>query len=264
VKIYITTSGRSERQVTLKNLPEEIQNQVILVVQKKEERLYRERYDDYVNQIITLPNHIKSLSPTRDWVVYNYHNLKKDGNYLVLLDDDLKFDTRRKDKPDKFITSTPKDVVKVFQAIEKELSSGVAHVGVLSREGGNRILDNKVYNQRMVRVLAYDVSVIRKTKAKFGRLRCMSDFDMTLQLLRAGYPNTILCKWVNGQGSSNAEGGCSHYRTKEVLAEAAKGLKKLHPEFVTLVEKETKGAWGGGKRLDVMIQWKKAYASSQR
>ena len=264
MKIYITTSGRSERQATLKNLPEELRNQVILVVQKKEEKLYREKYDDQVNQIISLPKNINTLSPTRDWIVYDYHNLKKDGNFAVLLDDDLKFDTRRKDEPDKFITSTPKDVVKIFQEIEKELRSGVGHVGVLSREGGNRTLAAKVYNQRMVRVLAYDVSTIRAIKAKFGRLRCMSDFDMTLQLLRAGFPNTILCKWVNGQGSSNAEGGCSKYRTKEVLAESAKGLKKLHSDFVTLVEKETKGAWGGGKRTDVMIQWKKAYASSQR
>jgi hypothetical protein len=32
----------------------------------------------------------------------------------------------------------------------------------------------------------------------------------------------------------------------------------LHPNIVSVVEKTTKTAWGGGTRMDVIIQWKKA------
>jgi len=35
-------------------------------------------------------------------------------------------------------------------------------------------------------------------------------------------------------------------------------LAELHPGLVKVVTKETKGAWGGGTRTDVVVQWKKA------
>jgi hypothetical protein len=47
------------------------------------------------------------------------------------------------------------------------------------------------------------------------------------------------------------------------MESSAKGLAELHPGFVKVVRKETKGAWGGGERVDVQIQWKKAWESSR-
>jgi hypothetical protein len=91
----------------------------------------------------------------------------------------------------------------------------------------------------------------------------MEDFDVTLQLLRKGHRNAVLNQWAQDQGTSNAPGGCSTYRTPEVQAAGAYGLQKLHPDFVTVVDKETKQAWGGGVRKDVRIAWKKALESSR-
>jgi hypothetical protein len=69
----------------------------------------------------------------------------------------------------------------------------------------------------------------------------------------------VLNNWCNNQAEgSSADGGCSTYRTPELQAQAARLLAELHAPYVKVVEKETKTAWGGGTRTDVMIQWKRA------
>lgn len=260
MRIYIPTYGRSGKQVTLKSIPKKLHSQVSLVVQKREASLYTWIGDHFDIQV--LPDNIRTIGPTRDWIIENHRN-KKFGWKLVMLDDDIKFDTRRKDDPGKFIGSTEKEIIQIFEKIEAHLDI-YAHVGVLAREGGNRATEKIIECARMMRVLAYDISILKKEKIAFNRLSVMEDFDVTLSLLRTGYKNAILCDWVQGQGSSNAEGGCSHYRTLDLHARSARGLQKLHPDFVKLVTKKTKSAWGGEERTDVTIQWKKAYASSQR
>jgi len=184
-----------------------------------------------------------------------------DDEKVCMLDDDLRFDLRREDEPNKFTTAEPPHVSKMFQVIEASLDT-YAHVGVCPREGGNRHTEKVMFNTRMMRVMALNRTMYHEAKVRFDRIPVMEDFDVTLQLLRAGYPNVVLNKYIQGQGSSNSAGGCSLYRTMEVHEAGARRLKELHPDFVSLVQKTTKGAWGGGTRTDVMIQWKKAFASS--
>lgn len=255
MQIFIPTYGRSHQQHTYKNLPIKIQRHTWLVVQHRERHLY----GDYPDPII-LPKHIETVSPARQYIM----DLAKKRNLdrVVMLDDDLRFDKRRMDEKGKFYVATDDDVTKLFQRIDKELGN-YAHVGVLSREGGNRVMTSTVKNTRMMRVLSYCVDTYHKEKIKFDRLPLQEDFDVTLQLLRKGYPNLVLCEWVNGQGSSGAKGGCSHFRTIELHNENAKKLATLHAPFVKVVEKKTKGAWGGQARLDVTVQWKKAEESSR-
>lgn len=256
MQIFIPTYGRSEKQVTYDFLPEQLRRDVILVVQHREKHLYKQ-YPP--RNLLVLPNSIQTVSPTRQYIMKWAH--KKGIKKLVMLDDDMRFDTRRIDDPTKFLVSQPKEVLKLFDVLENALDE-YAHAGVLAREGGNRITETYVYATRMTRVLAYRVDTFMKEKIKFDRLPLQEDFDVTLQLLRKGYANVVLCNWVHGQGQSGAAGGCSHFRTDELHDANAKKLAALHPEFVKVVTKETKGAWGGRVRLDVHVQWKKAFASS--
>ena len=153
----------------------------------------------------------------------------------------------------------PADWDNMFAAIRSQLADH-AHVGVLSREGGNRIMEEVVYNTRMSRILCYHRPTLIEQGIRFDRLIAMEDFDVTLQLLIKGYPNAVLCNWVHNQtGGSNSPGGCSVYRTLEVQAECARKFHDLFPKYVTVVQKDTKGAWGGGTRTDVRMQWKRAF-----
>lgn len=253
MQIFIPTYGRHDKQHTYNNLPKAIQQRTTLVVQKREAHLYLNFPSVYV-----LPPHIETITPTRQHIL---NAIMANGGKFVMLDDDLRFDKRRMDERGKFYVATEKEILELFKRIEKSLDK-YSHVGVLSREGGNREENATKECTRMMRVLAYDASVLHNNKIKFDRLPLQEDFDVTLQLLRKGYKNLVLCEWVNGQGSSGAKGGCSHFRTIELHNQNAIQLAELHKPFVKVVEKETKGAWGGQKRLDVMVQWKKAYLSS--
>jgi hypothetical protein len=91
----------------------------------------------------------------------------------------------------------------------------------------------------------------------------MEDFHVSLSLLTKGLPNMSINWMVQNQNGSNLAGGCSSYRTPERHAESALALKRRFPDFVNVVTKKTKTAWGGQERIDVIIQWKKAIAHGQ-
>ena len=264
MKIYIPTYGRADRikSSTFHKLPPALQRKTTLVVQDREKHLYA----GYT--ILVLPVKIQTIAPTRQWIM-DQHDVKETKT-LVMLDDDLRFDVRRTDDPSKFTAGTPQTATAVIKALKSALRK-YTHAGVLSREGGNRHHEDLTCS-RMQRVLAYNVEKFRAAGVRFNRpLKqlphekfTMEDFDVTLQLLRAGHPNIVLVGWVQGQSSSNMSGGCESYRTIELQGLNAQTLARLHGPFVKVVEKTTKTAWGGATRLDVIVQWKRAYESSQR
>lgn len=256
--IYVPSMGRANRVHTLASIPPKRLKDTYLVVPRKE----GEEYWKANPKVKILGINEKGIGPTRDFCVNHAH--KDLAQHMVMLDDDLDFAARRADDPTKFssIGHGSNQLVVMFNKIDELLKTN-AHVGVLAREGGNRVLSPLVFNNRMLRVLAYRVGVLQEHSIGFSRLKLMEDFDVTLRLLRMGYPNAVLAQWVQNQAGSNLAGGCSTYRTPEMQAAAAAALAKLHPGFVKQVTKKTKTAWGWGERQDVVIQWKKAFASSQ-
>jgi len=115
----------------------------------------------------------------------------------------------------------------------------------------------------MFNAYMYDVAQLRSLGVIMGRLRVMEDFDLTIQLLRMGKPNAVIYQYCWNQSGSNADGGCSQYRTLEMQAQAAHQLAKLHSGFVKVTEKQSKNWKGMVTRTDVIVYWKKAYESSQ-
>lgn len=234
---------------------------VFLVADKKDSRVLAARYPDA--QILTLPPRVQGrIGRVRRWILGHHLQNYADHPQLVMMDDDLYVATRRDDDRGKARHSTDGDLARMFGELDTELQD-YAHAGVLAREGGNRAAEHDyLYATRAMRVLGYNAHVLAAADIQMDRVRAMEDFDVCLQLLRRGYANVVLCGWWQGQGNSGATGGCSEWRTLEVQAQAARALKKLHPEFISVVKKETKGAWGGGVRTDVRVAWKKAYKSS--
>lgn len=245
---YITTLGRT-KQPTLEALPPLIRSDVRLVVQAHEKDLVRTDIKK-----IVLPKHIKTLNTTREFLFKN-----TDKEKMFLLDDDMVFYKRKSPEDWHLVKSSPTDIVNMFHMLENWLDE-YSHVSVSAREGNNRVEGPFKLCGRALRCLGYRTKDVAQLD-DIGRMLCMSDFDITLRLLRLGLANKISYNYAQNHSSSNAPGGCSLYRTKEKLAQAAIQLQKFHEPFVKLVEKETKGAWGGGTRTDVQIQWKKAYMS---
>lgn len=249
MKIYIPSRARADQaNHTWENLPPAVQERAVMVVGHEDSRAYYRRFPAHA--VVTTA--VKGIGKVRQAVI--------DGNDgpVLMLDDDLRFFARRRDDPTKFVKASPRDVATMIAAVEKALERH-AHVAIAFREGANRNTDDTLLNVRCLRALGYDASVLKKEGVRFDRLPVMEDFDVALQLLRKGYPSLTLNRWVQDQGTSNAPGGCSTYRSLEVQAKGAKGLARLHPGVVKVVQKETKGAWGGGTRTDVQVAWKKAF-----
>jgi hypothetical protein len=236
-----------------------------LVVQPHEETLYRRAMQErqYTAHLLVLPKQIKTIGPTRQYIL----DLAPLGK-VVMLDDDLGFSTRRAD--DKYTKADASEVRDALAAICRALDT-YTHVGLASRQGVNYGLADATVGSdgertqtcaRMQRVLGYHVRQVRKAKATFTRVEPLSDFDMTLQLLRAGHPNLVLFDWCQDEitGGFQAEGGCSTWRTLERLRKAQRVLTALHPEYISSIARTYTDR---PKRIELRIQWKKAYQSSQ-
>lgn len=184
------------------------------------------------------------------------------GGCHVVMDDDLTFAARRDDDPTKFESAKSYDIELMLLDMERLWKEGFPHVGVAMREGGNRDTIRIKEFGRACRVHAYDFDAVKRLGVQFDRVIGREDFDVTLQLLRMGVKTPILNYVVHNQSGSNSAGGCSLYRDDKMLEDSAHKLAELHPGLVRVVRKQTKTAWGGQERTDVVISWRKAYANS--
>ena len=253
MKIYIPTRGRADNQVTLSHFPDDLRQNVTLVVDKNE----ADEYGQFDCNIMVCPETVHDIATKRRYICEN-----ADDNKIVMLDDDLRFYIRKATNDWHLRYLEPNEFPALFGLLDKWLDD-YAHCGVSAREGNNRVEHLSAETTRYMRVLAYNLDMFKDKGIELFRTKVMSDFDMNLQLLSKGFPNKVSFYYAQGHGSSNAPGGCSEWRTVEMQSDGAEILKSLHPEVVSVVERETKTAWGAGKegtviRKDVSVQWKKA------
>lgn len=256
--IFIPSSGRVDRQITLAQLPPAYRKRTTLAVPSKEYDAYCKRWPD--DSVSPIP--VMGISETRKWLMGFCRT-----RYCMMLDDDMVFAYRPVMSSPKLLSVSAAGVgVSQLMTYWLGLMKQFAHVGLSARQGNNHVSEPYKTCCRMFNAYTYDLAVLepllRAGKVVPGRLPVMEDFDLTLQLLRAGHPNAVIYRWCWNQPGSNAAGGCSQYRTGEMQAQAATELARLHPGFVRVVEKESKNWDGMNKRMDVTVYWQKAYQSS--
>lgn len=258
--IYIPSRGRAHRQQTVAAMPPAIHRKVTVVVPKNEKAEYRAALPKDVS-ILTVGNDVL-VAAARQRILEHHLETYPEDPKMAMLDDDLKFFERRKDKPGRFTTlpAPSKRLIPMFKQVSDTLDD-YPHVGVCPREQGHRFPPHHTFLARMTRVLAYDANFLRDEEIRFDRLMLMEDFDVALQILERGYVTCMVTAFSQGQrGDSNADGGCSTFRSPEVQTEAAERLASLHPKVVKTVQKKTKNGWfEGGVRTDVRVQWQAAY-----
>lgn len=254
--ILIPTHGRVNQQHTLAAIPESWLPNTFLVVSEEE----KAQHEALGRKVIVCPHQGKgTLSDVLEWCLWS--NLAMKSGKILFLDDDLKFCYRKAKGDWKLAYATTGDgqVAKLLDTINKELDLRVL-VGVASREGFNRRKEGFELATRQCQLHGINVEFFMKNDIHYNEFPIKQDFDVTLQVLKKGRPNCVLTDWaIDSVGGSGASGGCSRYRNASMLTEVAHKLAEKHAPFVKVVEKETKGAWGGGKRTDVIIYWKKAY-----
>lgn len=259
--IVIPTLGRIQKQITYNALHEKYRDRVTFIVQPHE---YEEMNELYYGKVLALPENIKRIAATREWIFNKF----KDTRHAVF-DDDLDFIVKEPNTGEgsKWLSRkfTEQDFDDAFKLIESWMDEGISVGAFLPAWVIPDVNQWPIReNQRMMTNWFFDGPKIPKD-LEWCRVEAAEDFDVNLQLLTRGFKNRISAKYMVTCSETNAEGGCSTWRTLEVHNEAQRKLAELWPNFVKVKEKEvTSGPWKGKIKLATTIQHKKAYESSKQ
>jgi hypothetical protein len=255
VIIFVPTRGRVGDQTTRKRFfLDYVPWTVVYVVPECEKHLWAIEDD-----IKVVPDDW-GISNIRHAIVYDWKDYG-DPHHLVM-DDDLVFlrrvaPTNVKQRSD----TTLGDAVECFERMESYLKDGFVHGAISIRSGNNRCPDVCAYNTRALNAHFYDAETLVGEGVRYDDVPVMQDFHMTLNLLELGYQNVVDYEFITGQ-QDHKPGGCSRYRTVEMIRRTIDQLAELHPGFVKLRVKEVKNPLAPQAELpDVTIYWKKAFGS---
>jgi TET-Associated Glycosyltransferase len=251
--IIIPTYRRVNRQKTYnKCLSPYWQRRTVFVVDKEDAKALQAKYNR--PDILVHPKGITTIAQKRAWIL-------SCGKWdkLVMLDDDLRVCIKLPGKkPYKIIEATKEQMADALTSLEAKLEE-VVHAGICQRQGNHTRPFGWEENARMIYSLGYRASIVSK-ECILGRIEIREDIDVTLQLLRKGYPNAVLRDVCLDQTAYNSEGGASSTRTLVQSNSDAEKLARLHPGFVRVVSRKYKTTLS---RKEVIVGWKKAFKSSQ-
>lgn len=270
--LFIVTRGRTESQILIDYLPNFISKRVIIACHKGEKVEIDKNYGKRIKYSIEYEG--DSIGEARDWCIYH-----SDKKYVLFLDDNITFNVRtqfsdfgKKVKHGLYRVCEKRFYKKnvdihlenLFQDIYNKISTDeYGIVGISARPGNNRIEKDFVDNCRIFGCWAINKELYSLINYRFSKLEIREDFYVSLGFLINGIKIGQFYKYsFNKERGTNSKGGCSTYRTDELLEKTAEYLHKEFPEFVRIVEKDKK-TWNNlgkeGKVTDVYIYWKKAY-----
>lgn len=250
MKIVIPTKGRVSNQLTLSNLPKALYKDIQIVCPESEANRHHQNHPQV--EIVVQPDPAMGISAKRKWIVDTATDER-----ILMFDDDLRFAIRRKDEPDRFTKAEEIDILRHILELEALLSDDFPHAGFGVRGGGIGAQAQaggwQMTGKRMMYSLGYYLPIVKK-EAEFGRISTHEDMDVTLQLLRKGYPNAVNFTLVTDQ-SFGKPGGCTEERTMEENDVDVLVLAGLHPGYVRVTERIYKGS---ATRLECVCSWQKA------
>lgn len=259
MKIYIPSSNRADDRLMKGPLRHDRSAEMVVPVDQAA-RYRRALSARGMEEVAVLECPAVGIASTRHWIGQLAE--RRGENRFCMMDDDLSFNVRRSAEMWGLQVADRAEYGKMVAWIQDSLDwPGVAHSSVSVRQGNDRAGAGGpktlwVKNTRTLRVLAYRTEHF--LRAEHGRVAVMEDFDVNLQLLRAGHDNVVTHWWAQDQRMTGEKGGCSDYRTHEVHEVSARRLAELHPGLVRLRQKENKTGGEFGHRTEVTISWKKA------
>jgi hypothetical protein len=270
-KIYIPTACRVDNQVTYNNLPKELQEKVVFVVQDWE----RDQYQ-YDAEYIVLPPEIKigaknALSRTRK-IIYN---IAKDERY-AMLDDDLHF-KRRNSKYWNGISNmemssrvcTEDDVREMFETYDKWLDNGVTFCGCAQQNNppfSNVSEDNRAMSS------CYWINgadwADKIDEMRLDETRVAQDVLLIIGLLSRGFRNRVSNEFIfaNQSIASNKETSIHWDQTEfDEVHENHKLIESMYPKYFKILYDENGDRVPGGFRDfgKTSVKWSQSYKDSQ-
>lgn len=274
VPIFIPSRGRAHRIAngTIRYIPRRRLRDVTVVVPRGEEDAYRVALGAHMIDGLQ----ISTVSPKSNIVEIRLglldHGIKRGDRYQFQIDDDLAFYVRRDPKLVRLWYCVHRESEEMLRRLERMMQNSerpLSMVGVPARNGSNRFDSGIEENTRIMQLQGYrldDVAILRRNrKLVAGSLTTLEDHHFNLTFLRNGYRTGIFGLYAVGQGQTQAEGGCSHYRTVDTHRQDCERLASLHPGLVKLTQKSFKNSQNGFEnRTEVVISWQKAAQEGDR
>lgn len=270
--IAIATLGRKRIQ-TLEWFTPEVQQRVTLFCNRAQVATLRRDYP-LVGAVVACPFQpepgekadgvAKGLSPIRHWLMDYY---RKMSPVVIIADDDTTFWIRinRKVLTDwKCRRATPEETTELIRDMCARTTAETPMVGVALKQGNNRYSTAFAINQRMCGFWTVYVPEYHRLKLSFAEVPSMQDFWTMLSFITLGRRTGLICDRMHNPSASGSAGGCSVYRTNDTQKVSVGRLVYRFSAFVKPKVKATKHGWFGGERLDVTVQWKKAYEFGQQ
>ena len=254
MKIYIPTRGRIGTQTTWQSIGDWGRKNACLVCPESEVS-YHLKY----GRNVLSRGELKGINKVRDFIMG--HAIENDIEKVIMLDDDLIFGRRAHADAPNLRKTTQEEMEELWQRMFHLLDT-YTHVGLSPRQMNDKHYPAITkYGMRMNAVHGIRPREVTQHDINYSDVDLMEDYYVTLSLFAKGEPNAIIVDWTWDQrGGSGQSGGCSNYRTPDLQEKASHRLAELFPDFVKVVEKETKTGWEGMKRrIDVRVQWLRAF-----
>jgi hypothetical protein len=259
MRIIIPTRQRTDQQLTLDSFPRELRKKTVIICPPKE--VFKLSGIDINGdvQVMAQPDPYWTIAQKRKWILEEFHTFGEEK--IIMLDDDLRFSVRISEDDWHLKEIRGKDLIPVFDLLENKLGPEFPHVGLGPRQGNNT-LDEVGWKTpaKMCYSLGYYLPIVVK-ECELGRIETREDMDITLQLLRKGYPNAVWHTTVNDQRKYDAPGGATNERSIASSNQDARRLAQLHPGYVSTVERKYKASI---PRIEVICQWQKALEDGLR
>jgi hypothetical protein len=237
IKIAIQSYKRSDKVITLDSIPLSYKDNVYLFVRREEYDLYYNNYGQRCN-VVPLDN-VQYLSDTRTAIINYFGN-----DRIWLTDDDNKIHTARYIEEKDIIKPNTKEIVTEDQfydclsymdeMMDLGYTHGLLRLSLFAR--GNKYWPHRVNCYGFTNTFL-DLSKIDKSDLPYNDVQIMSDLYVFLYLLKKGYDNCMISKYMVTSGPANSQGGCSTYRNVENYNRCAEKIAQTFPEYVKIKDK---------------------------
>ena len=208
MQIIIPTRGRTNQQLTLQSLPDELRKRTTIVCPKNEAVRLLSLYEDV--EIVVQPDPSWNIARKREWILREW--MRAGYDKIIMLDDDLLFSTRISAADRRLRAIKGEELIPEFQRIADKLSPEFPHVGFGQRQGNHLLPAGWKSPGKMCYALGCYLPIVTK-ECRFDLVELREDMCVSLQLLLKGYPNAIWTETVVDQRGYDRPGGASDERT---------------------------------------------------
>jgi hypothetical protein len=242
-EIAIPSRSRPRAQKTIYNLSDDLWNFVMVVVPQDQLEAYRA---EIPAPIKVIPFEGFGVAPKRDFILH----MKPTGK-ILMFDDDLKF-YKRSEEGSRFFPISPSDTIDMVETIVSYLNH-YPMVGLVDKFMSQHTPRHHIECHRFNQTLCFNRDLLPDPKPRFRGL-IAEEHDMMLQLLTRGCKTAVITEYSKTD-KPYAKGGCSDWRTTEVMKQEIERMAQLWPGIVSYSDHPDPEHPQGYK---VRFDWKKA------